>query len=84
MLGRCALSSNEQDPSAGSGDITLAGTFTEALREVVGVDLKVSATTGGGAAPAPPSSSEPERSVNEAPPIPPIFDPFTASGRLFL
>jgi hypothetical protein len=28
--------------------------------------------------------SEPERSVNEAPPIPPIFDPFTASGRLFL
>jgi hypothetical protein len=45
----------------------VSATFTQALKEVVGVDLKVSATAGGGAAPAPPSSSEPARYVPPTP-----------------
>ncbi|HEX3901109.1 MAG TPA: DNA polymerase III subunit gamma and tau [Mycobacteriales bacterium] len=45
----------------------VSASFTLALKEVVGVDLKVSATTGGGAKPQPASSSEPERYVPPTP-----------------
>jgi DNA polymerase-3 subunit gamma/tau len=45
----------------------VSASFTQALKEVVGVDLKVSATTGGGATPQSPSSAEPERYVPPTP-----------------
>jgi DNA polymerase-3 subunit gamma/tau len=46
----------------------VSGTLTAALKQVVGVDLKVSAVAGGGAAvPASTSSAEPERTVVSAP-----------------
>jgi DNA polymerase-3 subunit gamma/tau len=47
----------------------VSASFTQALKEVVGVDLKVSATTGAGGAAPPSGSTEPQRYVPPSPAV---------------
>jgi hypothetical protein len=47
----------------------VSASFTQALKEVVGVDLKVSATTGAGGAAPPSGSTEPQRYVPPTPAV---------------